>query len=49
MQIGTIQQSEHTKYSTTNSSVMVASVVDGEWIWQPYQKLVEFSFPLYVC
>ena len=28
----------------TNRSVMVASVVDGEWRWQPYQNLLNSVF-----
>ena len=32
----------------TNSSVMVASVVDGEWRWQPYQNLLNSVFIPYM-
>ena len=32
----------------TNSSVMVASVVDGEWRWQPYQNLLNWVFIPYM-
>ena len=28
----------------TNSSVMVASVIDGEWRWRPYQNLLNSVF-----
>ena len=43
MQIGTIQQSDNLNSQSTiltNSSVMVASIVYGEWRWQPYQNLL---------
>ena len=32
----------------TNSSVMVASVVYGEWRWQPYQNLLNSVFIPYI-
>ena len=32
----------------TNRSVMVASVVDGEWRWQPYQNLLNSVFIPYM-
>ena len=51
MPIGTIQQSDnHNAQSAvlTDSSVMVASVVYGEWRWQPYQNLLNSVFIPYM-
>ena len=48
----TIQQSDNLNTQSTvltNSSIMVASVVYGEWRWQPYQNLLNSVYPLYVC
>ena len=50
--IGTIQQSDNLKTQSTvltNSSVMVTSVVYGEWRWQPYQNLLNSVLsPIYM-
>ena len=45
MLIGTIQHLNTQSTVLTNSSLMVASVVYGEWRWQPNQNLL--FYPLY--
>ena len=44
MPIGTIQHLNTQSTEFTNSSVLVASVVYGEWRWQPPQKLLNSVF-----
>ena len=51
MTIGTIQQSDNLNIQSivlTNNSVKVASVVYGEWRWQPYQNLLNPVFIPYM-
>ena len=41
----TVKQSEHTKYTVlANSSVLVASVVNEEWRWQPQPNFLNWCF-----
>ena len=48
--IGTIQHLNTLSTVLTNSSVLVARAVCGEWRWQPQQNLLISVFnPLYVC
>ena len=50
MPIGTIQHLNTQNTELTNSSVLVASAIYGEWRWQPQQNLLNTVFyPLYVC
>ena len=52
MSIGTIQQSDKLNTQSTiltNSSVLVASAISGEWRWQPHQNVLNWvliPFPL---
>ena len=48
MPSGTIQHLNTQSIVLTNSSVMVASVVDGEWRWQPHQNLLNSVFIPYM-
>ena len=47
MPIGTIQHLN--TQILTNSTLLVASLVYGEWRWKPQQNLLNFVFALYVC
>ena len=47
MPIGTTQQSDELNTQSTvltNSSVLVASLVTGEWRWQPLQNFLNWGF-----
>ena len=52
MPIGTIQQWDNLNTQSavlTNSSVMIASEVYGEWRWQPQQNLLNSDFIPSIC
>ena len=44
MPIGTIHHLNIQSTVLTNSSVLVGSVVYGEWRWRPHEKIVKFIF-----